>query len=239
MTSGIILCGGQSSRMGFPKAWLPFGPETMLARVGRLLAEVANPIVVVAAAGQDLPEITRATVVRDRRPGRGPLEGIAAGLEALAALVEGPPTQDNAAYVTSCDVPLLSPAFIRRMIELLDGHAIAVPHVGGFYHPLAAVYRTDVLADIHRLLAEDRMRPAFLFEEVDTRVVRDADLADVESGATIAADPLASLRNLNHPEDYFTALCDEGLDVPHDIRQALAGVDVSEGDEPGPEVAGH
>ena len=31
---GIVLCGGQSSRMGRPKAWLPFGNETMLERLG-------------------------------------------------------------------------------------------------------------------------------------------------------------------------------------------------------------
>ncbi len=46
---GIVLCGGQSKRMGRPKAWLPFGGETMLERVVRLLSEVVHPIVVVAA----------------------------------------------------------------------------------------------------------------------------------------------------------------------------------------------
>ena len=34
-TAGIVLCGGRSSRMGQPKAWLPFGDERMLARVVR------------------------------------------------------------------------------------------------------------------------------------------------------------------------------------------------------------
>ncbi len=40
---GIVLCGGQSKRMGRPKAWLPFGGETMLQRVVRVLAEVVHP----------------------------------------------------------------------------------------------------------------------------------------------------------------------------------------------------
>ena len=31
-TGGIVLCGGRSSRMGRPKAWLPFGTELMLPR---------------------------------------------------------------------------------------------------------------------------------------------------------------------------------------------------------------
>ena len=46
---GIVLCGGQSRRMGRPKAWLPFAGETMLARVVRLLSEAVSPIVVVAS----------------------------------------------------------------------------------------------------------------------------------------------------------------------------------------------
>ena len=58
-TGGIILCGGQSTRMGSSKALLPFGAETMLQRVVRLLATVVSPIVVVAAAEQSLPDCRR------------------------------------------------------------------------------------------------------------------------------------------------------------------------------------
>src|SRR5438270_6622638 len=110
---GIVLCGGQSSRMGRPKAWLPFAGETMLARVVRLLGSVVSPLVVVAAPEQDLPPLPAGVaVVRDPQRGRGPLQGLAAGLEALLG-------RADAAYVSSCDVPFLEPGFVRRMIELL------------------------------------------------------------------------------------------------------------------------
>ena len=46
---GVILCGGRSSRMGRPKALLPFGEETLLTRMVRILSGVVDPIVVVAA----------------------------------------------------------------------------------------------------------------------------------------------------------------------------------------------
>ena len=62
-TGGIILCGGKSTRMGSPKAWLPFGPETMLQRVVRLLGTVVSPIVAVAAPEQSLPELPAEVIV--------------------------------------------------------------------------------------------------------------------------------------------------------------------------------
>src|SRR5262245_6119048 len=113
-TGGIVLCGGQSKRMGRPKAWLPFAGETMLPRVVRLLGEAVNPLVVVAAPEQELPPLPReVAVVRDEEKGRGPLQGLAAGLAGLRG------RWAEAAYLSSCDVPFLRPAFVRRLIDLL------------------------------------------------------------------------------------------------------------------------
>jgi len=192
-----VLCGGKSTRMGTSKAMLPFGPETMLQRVVRLLSSVVAPIVAVAAADQALPDLPADVIVtRDEREGRGPLEGLRAGLKAL-------PEHLEAAYVTSCDVPLLVPAFVEQMLELAHGHDVAVMEIDGFAHPLSAVYRRATLPHVERLLAENRLRPAFLFEAVRTRRV---------SPAEITSDPdLATLRNLNTREDYELALAAAGL----------------------------
>lgn len=192
-TAGVVLCGGQSSRMGRPKAWLPFGDELMLPRVVRLLGEEVSPLVVVAAPGQGVPPLpAEIEIVRDPEQGRGPLQGLAAGLAALRG-------RADAAYLSSCDVPFLRPAFVRRLIELLGEHSICVPDAGGYRHPLAAVYRIEVAAVAERLLAEGRARPAFLFDAVPTRVVTADELLDV--------DPtLETLRNLNTPTEYEAAL---------------------------------
>jgi molybdenum cofactor guanylyltransferase len=195
---GIVLCGGKSTRMGASKADLPFGAETMLQRVVRLLATTVSPIVVVAAPQQTLPALPdRVIVTRDEQEGRGPLEGLRAGLKAL-------PTAVDLAYVTSCDVPLLVPPFVSRMIDLAAGHDIAVMEIDGFSHPLSAVYRRSTLPHVEALLAGDRLRPAFLFDLVRTRRVQPAEMA--------AADPeLLTLRNLNTRDDYLDALARSGL----------------------------
>jgi molybdopterin-guanine dinucleotide biosynthesis protein A len=195
-TAGIILCGGQSSRMGRPKACLPFAGEIMLRRVVRLLGEVPlAPIVVVAAPDQELPPLPSGIeVVRDRLRGRGPLQGLAGGLTALAG-------RADAAYISSCDVPFLRPAFVRRLMALRGDHAICVPDVHGYRHPLAAVYRLDVQSVVSQLLEENRLRPAFLFDRVPTRLVTPDELVDVDPD-------FSSLRNLNTPEEYEAALRD-------------------------------
>src|SRR5262245_6026051 len=98
---GIVLCGGQSKRMGQPKAWLPVAGEAMLARVVRVLGEAVSPIVVVAAPDQELPAMPGdVAIVRDEAKDRGPLQGLAAGLSALQGTVDG-------VYASSCDVPFL------------------------------------------------------------------------------------------------------------------------------------
>jgi len=196
---GIVLCGGKSTRMGTSKAQLPFGGETMLQRVVRLLATVLSPIVVVAAPEQQLAGLpSDVLVARDEREGRGPLEGLRAGLKALPLDVDG-------AYVTSCDVPLLVPAFVQRMIELVEGFDIAVMEIDGFAHPLSAVYRRSALPHVEQLLAEDRLRPAFLFDIVRTRRVTPEEMKTI--------DPeLRTLRNLNRPEDYRDALRELGIE---------------------------
>jgi molybdopterin-guanine dinucleotide biosynthesis protein A len=184
--------------MGVPKASLPFGPETMLQRVVRLLGTVVSPIVVVAAQEQPLPTLPDdVTITRDEREQRGPLEGLRAGLRAL-------PNSVDIAYVTSCDVPLLVPPFVERLIELLGDHDIAVMEIDGFPHPLSAVYRRETLPHVESLLAKDRLRPVFLFDAVRTRRVQPEEMVSV--------DPeLHTLRNLNTREDYLQALSEAGL----------------------------
>ena len=191
----VVLCGGRSRRMGRPKAWLPFGPETLLERTLRIVRSRADgPIIVVTADGQDLPalpgDVGRAI---DERPERGPLEGLQAG---LAALVD----RCDAAYVTSCDVPLLHVDFITAVCRALGPAEAAVPRVDGFLHPLASALRLEpALPRIRELLADDDLRAAALFARLDTRYLDADDLRP--------ADPnLQSLRNVNTPEQYRAAL---------------------------------
>lgn len=200
--AGVVLAGGRSTRMGRPKASLEWHGSTLLHRVTGIVARaVEGPVIVVRAPDQELPALPPGVrVVEDAAEGRGPLQGLAAGLAAAAT------DKAETAYVSSTDVPLLHPAFVRAVIRAVNSEDVdvALPVVHGFRHPLAAAYRTSLVPAIEGLIAEDRMRPAFLFERSRVRelaeedLLRDRELAD--------ADPeLLSVLNLNEPDEYERA----------------------------------
>jgi molybdopterin-guanine dinucleotide biosynthesis protein A len=185
MTAGIVLAGGRSSRMGAPKAGLEWHGSTLLAHVADVVGRAAGPVVVVRAPGQELPALSGVRVVEDAREGRGPLEGLRAGLRALDPRVE-------AAYVAAVDLPFLPPAAVRRALEALAGGAgAAVPRAGGRAHPLAAAYRPPTaLPAAEALLAEGRSRMGDLLERLEVAWLDEAPEA---------------LLNLNTPADYARA----------------------------------
>jgi len=198
--AAIVLAGGKSSRMGSPKAALGWHGSTLLRRVTGIVARsVDGPVVVVSAPGQALPALDPGVeVVADEREGRGPVQGIAAGLAAIRDRAE-------VAYVSATDVPLLHPAFVRRVVGALHAEVdVVLPEVGGHRQPLSAAYRVDLLGVIDELIGTDRMRPASLFERSRVLHMREDDL--LEDPTLARLDPaLASVSNLNEPGEYERA----------------------------------
>lgn len=180
-TSGVVLCGGRSSRMGRPKAWLPWRGRPILQHVVERLAEAVDEVWVVAAPDQHLPDVD-APVVTDREPGLGPLAGIREGL----AHARG-----ELAFVTATDAPYLTPAFVRRL--LATGGA-AAPRLDGFVHPLSAAYPSAAAGEAAALLAAGRRRPLDLLEALDYTPLGPECLPDPES-----------VRGFNTPEAYLEA----------------------------------
>ena len=199
-TAGIVLVGGRSSRMGTPKAALEWHGSTLLRRTVGILARVADgPVVVVRAPGQSLPGLPAAIgVVDDPREGLGPVQGLAAGLAAVAG-------QAEIAFVCSTDLPFLHPAFARRVLRAAaDGADVGLPVARGYPQPLAAAYRTALAPVAERLVREQRLRPAFLFDECAVTRLDDAALRADPILAALDPD-LDSVLNVNERADYEAA----------------------------------
>jgi len=199
-SAGIVLAGGRSSRMGTPKAALEWHGSTLLRRTVGIIARVTDgPVVVVRAPGQELPALPPQTeVVDDPREGLGPVQGLAAGLAALTGRAE-------VAFVSSTDMPFLHPAFVRRVLRAAqEGADVGLPVARGYPQPLAAAYRAALAPVAAKLVADERLRPAFLFEQC---VVERLDENALRADPVLAAlDPgLESVVNVNEPSDYQAA----------------------------------
>jgi len=221
-SAAIVLAGGRSKRMGAAKATLEWHGSTLVRRaVGIAGRAVDGPVIVVRAAGQGLPPLPLGVeIVDDERDGRGPLEGIASGLERLG---------DRAAvvFVTGVDTPHLHPALIRHLLGSLRAQDdVAVPRIDGFAQPLAAAYRTATLSrPLLDELAHDRLGTGTLLARLRVRTLDErALLADPELARL---DPdLRSATNLNEPGEYESARARRAPEVtigrPGDPRRLRA-----------------
>ena len=187
--AAVILVGGKSSRMGRPKALLPFDGEPLIAHLIRRLEEMFAETVVVAAPEQELPALP-ARIVRDEVAYRGPVSGIYHGLKASTKEI---------CFVTSCDAPFLNLALIAHLMAQVPDYDVVVPYWGERFQPLHAVYRTGVVSLLKEQLSRGELRPVFLFDKVRTRKV------DADEIRPLDPEGL-SLLNMNSPEEYQAAL---------------------------------
>jgi molybdopterin-guanine dinucleotide biosynthesis protein A len=230
--------------MGRPKAALEWHGLTLLYRTTAVLARaVSGPMVVVAAAGQDLPTLPAGVeVVEDPVAGMGPMLGIATGLAAVA-------DRASRAFVCSTDLPFLHPAFASVVLHSMEESSeageeldVVMPVVKGFRQPLAAVYRTGMAGFIQDRVGDGDLRPGMLFRHCRVHQLDDAAL--LANPVLSRLDPeLDSVVNVNQPDDYaaarrrpppevvverFGALASGGHRGPRRVRAATLGAAANE-----------
>jgi molybdopterin-guanine dinucleotide biosynthesis protein A len=188
--------------MGRTKATLDWHGSTLARRAVGIVGRVVDgPVIVVRAAGQALPALPAGVeLADDAREGRGPLQALAAGLQAIG-------DRADAAFVCGVDAPLLHPALIAAVIGALTADEqldVVLPLAHGFPHPLAAAYRTRVERAVHELLAQDVLGTGPLLQRCRVRRLDEAAL--LADPAVAEHDPqLDSLLNLNEPAEYEAA----------------------------------
>ncbi|APT13675.1 MULTISPECIES: molybdenum cofactor guanylyltransferase [Mycobacterium avium complex (MAC)] len=184
--AGIVLAGGESRRMGRDKATLPGprGAATLLEYVVGVQTQRCDPIFVMAAPGQPLPEVT-ARIIRDEIRGQGPLPATGRGLRAAAE------AGARYAFVCAVDMPLLSPELIDDLVHLAtETKAEVVLPWDGRSHYLASLYRTDLAERIDRLVAGGARSMRALIDASDAQQIvlpESRFLANVNTEADLRA----------------------------------------------------
>ena len=185
----IVLAGGQSTRMGVPKAYLPFGSTTLIETVVAVLQPLFRTLYVVGRDGKR-PAGLSVTLLSDDRDDQGPLVGLARGLSA---------SDGQWCFAVGCDMPFLSPRVISRMADAIEDCDALVAVVAGHIQPLHAFYSTACLPTALRLLDEGNTSLKALLDACRVR--------SVEARGFLDLDPeLASFKDLDTEEEYRSAL---------------------------------
>jgi molybdopterin-guanine dinucleotide biosynthesis protein A len=128
-TVGFVLAGGESRRMGEDKALVHFAGRTLVEQAVGILRDAGLAVWI---AGTHQPLETFAPVVKDDKPGSGPLGGICAALEAMSA---------RRAVFLPVDQPLTPACLIRLLLRHAEitGRVATVSSVNGFVQTFPAV----------------------------------------------------------------------------------------------------
>ncbi|KAB2332444.1 molybdenum cofactor guanylyltransferase [Bacillus mesophilum] len=197
-TTGIILAGGKSSRMGTNKALLQIDGKTVIERIAEELATIVDHVIVVTNTPEDYAFL-QLPMIADRYIGKGPLAGIEAGLSLSA-------TEKN--LIVACDMPFISASLGSYLLSKLDDYQAAVPERDGQKHPLFAAYRREARNCAEMFLKEEKLAIRNMLNYIQTVYIR------VES-MKIPINEL-TLFNMNYPEEYKKAaqISSEGKEQP-------------------------
>ena len=190
-TTGIILAGGKSSRMGTNKALLTIEGKTVIERIVDQLDQIVDEIIVVTNHFHDY-EFLQLPMVEDKWKEMGPLAGIEAGLNAST-------TERN--LIVACDMPFISIELGKYLLTLLDQYQAAVPEISGQLHPLFAAYRKDTLKAVSKSLNENQLRIRQLLHTIHVKIIKN-ELLD---SLGISTEEIYFF-NMNHPDEYHKAI---------------------------------
>ncbi len=186
VVSAIVLCGGESSRMGFDKAFLKVADKTLVERQVALLRRRFRKIILVTNSPGSYKSGVRVKVATDIVRGFGPLGGLYSGLHNSGT---------EYSLVVACDMPFINLDLAAYMAgSIKEGFQVVVPYYKKQYQPLFAVYSRDCLDKIQEALAGNKLKLARLLSEFKVRKVLKKEL--VRFG-----DPDVFFRNLNTPLD--------------------------------------
>lgn len=174
----LVLAGGDSRRMGHPKAWLEVGDTFLLRYVVDHLAPAFSEVMVSFAEPEQLLEPVPYRIVFDRKRSSGPLAGLEAGLAGA---------RNEVVFAVACDMPYVTQDLAQVAVAAARGCDAAIPRIDGRPEPVCGAYRRSALPFITGAINTGRLKAAEIVAELDVTWLE-------------GLDP-ELFRSLNTPED--------------------------------------
>jgi molybdopterin-guanine dinucleotide biosynthesis protein A len=189
---GLVLAGGQSTRMKRDKATLAYHGQTQLEWAMKLLGRHVSKVFVSVRPGQNDPVRAKFAQIVDTREGLGPIAGI------MAAQEHNP---DVAWLVLGCDLPFLNDRTLEFLVANRDpsraatafrAHQPELAKHHGLPEPLCTIFEPSSRAGLLTHVASGKDCPRKYLINADTKLLDQPD-------------PRA-LDNVNTPEEYGSAM---------------------------------
>ena len=196
--SCIILCGGQSRRMGQDKGSMLIQDKPMIKHILSTLNHEINEAIIVLNDKKRIAKYMqfidptdytyKINFVEDEIKNKGPLPGLMTGLENITG---------QYSLVLPCDSPYVTKNYINTIFnEINEDYQAIVP-----YHdsenklktsePLHSIYSKSIVPEIEDLISEDTLHIKGLIKKIETKFVL------IDNKKILKKE----FRNLNRPTD--------------------------------------
>jgi molybdenum cofactor guanylyltransferase len=178
--TGIVLAGGNSTRMGLDKGRLKWKGRLLIDYSIEALKPFCKEILISA----NFPEYANHgyTVIADKYQGIGPMAGLHAGLSASST---------GQHIFLSCDMPLINHQVIQLLLDHSPGFQAVAPSIDGRLFPVCAWYHKSALAVIEEEIEAGLHKTVFCLNRLKTLKI---DLSN-----TVHAHKFI---NINTPKDF-------------------------------------
>lgn len=174
MISGLILCGGSSSRMGIPKYDIPYHGYPQWLHSYKLLQNLCEKVFVSCTADQSGLFAPYPTII-DKFKNMGPM---AALLSAIAY------NADTDWLLLGCDYPNLVLEDLRKLVVPVSPYIDVVCYRNpetDLAEPLLARYNRSSFAAIRNAHQNNQMSPRKLLDALNTKILLPEDSKHLKS----------------------------------------------------------
>ena len=182
--TGVILAGGESTRMGKNKAFIEINGKRIIDRTVSLFREIFDDVLLVTNTPLDYIEL-KVRIVTDLVPGKGSLGGIYTGIFFASS---------PKAFFAGCDMPFLDRRVIQYFLSLAQTADIVVQRTKDYWQPLHAIYSRTLLNPLERLLQQGELTIFKAYQGLRVREVTGEELKPFDPD-------LHTLSNINTPEE--------------------------------------
>lgn len=176
--TGVVLAGGESSRMGEDKSLMLVNEQKLIEFSINALKPFCTEVLI--SSSKNTHQSFSCRKISDQFQKIGPIAGIQSAL-----------VNSNTEYVIilPCDSPMVKPEFVQYLISEIDNNTnVIVPRYGLYLEPLFAIYHKKILPIVEDQIKKGKYRLTDLLELCQTKIV------DVKDRTCFV--------NINTPEDF-------------------------------------